>query len=105
MIKATAENNAMKPISHLHPALSARNPPITGPILGPRKGAAAKILIARPLSRAWKQSAITPPAFVSGEEPKAPAMNRRIIMVAMFCDPATPALKAVKAPYVIIYRI
>src|ERR1700760_3518056 len=78
---AIALNIAINPISHLHPALSPRNPKMTGPRLGPRKGSAAKILIAKPLSRAEKQSAMTPPALARGEEPKAPAMNRRMIML------------------------
>jgi hypothetical protein len=76
-----------------------KNSPI-GPITGPRKGAAAKKLIASPRSEAGNMSAMTPPAFVSGEEPKAPAKNLKISKVSMFLEPAAPALKAVRAMYV-----
>jgi len=37
---------------------------------GPKKARQQKILVARPRWRAGKQSAMTPPAFVNGEEPK-----------------------------------
>lgn len=66
------------------------------PMTGPRKGAAAKILIANPRSEAGNISAITPPAFVNGDDPKAPAKNRKMISVSMLCAPAAPALKAVR---------
>lgn len=42
-------------------------------------------------------SAMTPPAFVKGEEPKDPAKNRRMISVQIFSEPALPALNAVSA--------
>lgn len=45
-------------------------------------------------------SAITPPAFVSGDDPKAPAKNRMMMSVWIFFDPAAPALKAVRTAYV-----
>jgi len=70
------------------------------PMVGPRNGAAAKTLIANPRCEAVNISAITPPAFVKGEEPKAPAKNRRMRSVWMFCDPAAPALNAVSMAYV-----
>lgn len=69
---------------------------MTGPSVGPRKGAVEKMLIARPRSRAGKQSAITPPAFVRGLDPKLPAKKRRMMTVHMFWLPATPALKKEK---------
>ena len=50
-------------------------------------------------------SAITPPALVRGEEPKAPAKKRKMTRVWMFCDAAAPALKAVSAPYVMKNKI
>jgi hypothetical protein len=40
-------------------------------------------------------SAMTPPAFVNGLDPKAPAKNLNIKRVWMFWEPAAPALKAV----------
>lgn len=57
---------------------------LTGPRAGPKKGADAKMLIATPLSRAWNISAITPPAFVKGEDPKEPAKKRRMMTVHIF---------------------
>ena len=63
----------------------------------PKNGAAAKRLIAIPLCLAWNMSAMTPPALVKGEAPKAPAKKRRMIRVQLFCAPALPALKAVSA--------
>jgi hypothetical protein len=42
------------------------------------KGAAEKMDMAKPRSFALKRSAITPPAFVRGLDPKAAAKNRRI---------------------------
>jgi hypothetical protein len=45
-------------------------------------------------------SAMTPPELVRGDDPKAPAKKRRMISVSMFCAPAAPALKAVRARYV-----
>lgn len=69
------------------------------------KGAAAKTDMARPRWEAGNMSAITPPALVRGEEPKAPAKKRKTIRVCMFCDAAAPALKAVRAPYVMKNRI
>ena len=42
-------------------------------------------------------SAMTPPAFVKGEEPKVPAKTRSTIRVLIFGAPAAPALKAVRA--------
>jgi hypothetical protein len=68
-------------------------------------GAAANILIAKPRSRAGKQSAITPPAFVSGEDPNAPEKNLRMMTVHIFWEPATPALKKTKHPKVKKKRI
>ena len=62
---------------------------------GPKNGAAAKILIAKPRSEAGNISAMTPPAFVKGDDPKAPAKNRSIRRVWIFCEPAAPALNAV----------
>lgn len=41
-------------------------------------------------------SAITPPAFVSGDAPKAPAKKRRTMSVWMSWAPAAPALKATR---------
>lgn len=64
------------------------------------KGAAAKSVMARPLSLAAKVSAMTPPEFVRGEDPKAPAKKRKMMSVQIFCAPAAPALNAVKAPNV-----
>lgn len=68
-------------------------------------GAAEKRAIAIPRCAAGNKSAITPPAFVKGEEPKAPAKNRSMINVWMFCEPAAPALKALNAPKVMMKRI
>lgn len=49
----------------------------TGPTTGPAKGARANILNANARSEALKQSEMTPPEFVSGEEPKKPARKLR----------------------------
>jgi hypothetical protein len=51
---------------------------------GPSIGAAAKMLVAKPLWDAGNMSAITPPALVNGEEPNEPAKNLRMIRVSMF---------------------
>jgi len=67
---------------------------------GPRNGAAAKKVMAKPRSEAGNMSAITPPAFVNGEDPKEPARNRKMSRVSMFLEPAAPALNAVRAMYV-----
>jgi hypothetical protein len=45
-------------------------------------------------------SAMTPPAFVKGDDPNAPAKNRKMRSVWMFWEPAAPALKAVSIAYV-----
>jgi hypothetical protein len=49
-------------------------------------------------------SAMTPPAFVKGEDPNAPAKNRRMRSDWMFGEPAAPALKAVSIAYVPINK-
>lgn len=85
-------------VSILFSSLSDRDRERTA---GPMKGAAAKIAMATPRCLLANISAITPPAFVSGLLPKAPAMNRSTTSVPMFLEPAPPALKAVKAPYVV----
>jgi hypothetical protein len=61
------------------------------------KGAAEKIDMAKPRSFAVNRSAMTPPAFVKGLDPKAAAKNRRMSNPQMFGAPAAPALNAVKA--------
>jgi hypothetical protein len=75
------------------------------PRVGPKKGAAANTLIASPRWEAGNMSAITPPAFVKGEDPNAPAKKRKMRSVWMFCEPAAPALKAVSMAYVPKNRI
>jgi len=92
----------MSPSTHLQLENSPRNPPTTGPIVGPalgqtnptikhlstrnspKNGAEAKILMAKPLCCAENISAMTPPAFVKGLEPKAPAKNLKMITLWMF---------------------
>ena len=74
------------------------------PRVGPKKGAAAKRDMATPRCLAGNISAITPPTLVRGEEPKAPAKNRRMTSVCMFLDPQAPALNAVTAAYVPMYK-
>jgi hypothetical protein len=49
-----------------------------GPRTGPMNGAAEKMDMANPRSFAENKSAMTPPAFVSGLDPKAAAKNRRM---------------------------
>ncbi len=98
MIQRAPVKMAIRLSTHLHPFVSPRKPPTMGPRVGPMKGAAAKTDMARPRCDAGNISAITPPAFVKGDEPNAPAKNRRIIRVWMFCEPAAPALKAVSTP-------
>ena len=66
--------------------------------VGPIKGAAEKTDIANPRCDAENISAMTPPAFVSGEDPNAPAKNRKTTSVVILCAPAAPALKAVSMP-------
>ncbi|KAI4085888.1 MAG: hypothetical protein LQ344_008048, partial [Seirophora lacunosa] len=85
---------AMTPSSQRHPTVSPTNPPTMGPKTGPQNGAAAKIDIARPRCDAGNMSAITPPEFVRGEDPKAPAKKRKMTSVWTFLDPAAAALKA-----------
>lgn len=51
----------------------------------------------RDVPSAVNMSAMTPPQLVRGEEPNAPAKKRRMMSVSMFCEPAAPALKAVRA--------
>ncbi len=89
-----------------------------GPIEGPRNGAMANRLDAKPRSEkhlvslvvqeverekkgantplALNISAITPPEFVKGDAPNAPAKKRRTSSVSMFWAPAAPALKAAR---------
>jgi hypothetical protein len=62
---------------------------------GPKNGAAANRLVARPRWEAGNISAITPPALVNGDEPNVPPKNLSIIKVSMFWEPAAPALKTV----------
>ena len=64
------------------------------------KGAAAKMAVTGPHSSAVNMSAMTPPIFVRGEDPKEPAKKRRMSSVQMFCAPAHPALKHAKSPKV-----
>lgn len=52
MTVSVPEKMASIPITHLHPAASPKKPPATGPMEGPRKGAAAKSDMARPRSLA-----------------------------------------------------
>ena len=75
---------AINPSTQRQPSVSPTNPPTMGPKVGPMNGAAAKTDMASPRWDAGNISAMTPPAFVRGEEPKAPAKNRRIIRVCMF---------------------
>lgn len=63
---------------------------------GPKKGAAANMAVAIPLSDWLNISAITPPELVSGELPSAPAKKRRTTRAGKFGAPAPPALKATK---------
>lgn len=53
-----------------------------GDVLGPNHGPELYKLVAIPLSLAGQMSAITPPAFAKGEEPKVPARNRNTIRTA-----------------------
>lgn len=71
------------------------------PIVGPIKGAMANTLIARPLSSPVNRSATTPPAFVNGDDPKAPERNLSIRSVWIFWDPVLAARNIVTMPYVI----
>jgi hypothetical protein len=78
MMSIAPDQIAMSPCTHLHPSVIPRNPPMIGPRTGPMKGAAEKMDIAKPRSFALKTSAMTPPAFVSGLDPKAAAKNRKM---------------------------
>lgn len=98
MIQKNPDRMAISPSTHSQPCDCPRKPPTMGPIVGPRDGQRAKMAMASPLSEAGNTSAITPPAFVNGDDPKAPAKNRIRRRVWMFCAPAAPALKAVKPP-------
>ena len=104
-IHKTPENMVRRPITQRQPSDSLRNPAIHGDVQGPKEGAKANKLIARPRSDAGKISAMTPPALVIGEEPKAPAKNRKTSSVPVFFEPAQPALKAVKAPKLTVKMI
>ncbi len=72
---------AMRPSTQRQPSVFPRKPPTIGPSVGPMNGAAAKADMARPRCEAGNMSAMIPPAFVRGEEPKAPAKKQRIIRV------------------------
>jgi hypothetical protein len=78
---------------------------LNSPRVGPKKGAAAKTLIANPRWEAGNISAMTPPAFVKGEDPNAPAKNRRIRSDWILGAPAAPALNAVSMAYVPMNKI
>jgi hypothetical protein len=96
MMRIAPDQMAIKPCTHLlnkesvcyfsrqrigdtyQPSVMPKNPPMIGPSTGPMKGAAEKTDMARPRSLALKRSAMTPPAFVSGLDPKAAAKNRRM---------------------------
>src|ERR1700722_12349113 len=104
-IHRTPVKIAMTPSTQRQPTVSPTNPPTMGPMVGPRKGALEKTLMPSPRSLAGNMSAMTPPAFVKGDEPNAPARNRRMMSVEIFFEPAAPALQAVRAAYVPTKRI
>ena len=85
------------PSTQRKPAASPRNPPVIGPIAGPKNGAAANLsrkaqsayygdsndeqrtmAIPSPRSLALSTSATVPPALTRGLDPKAPARKRKI---------------------------
>ncbi|CAF1061529.1 unnamed protein product [Didymodactylos carnosus] len=72
---------AITPSTHRQPTADPVYPPTIGPRAGPRKAALANTDIPRPLCDAGNISATVPPAFVRGEEPNAPAKNRRMSSV------------------------
>ena len=84
MIHTSPPEAARKPSTHLQPAFILRNPPMIGPRAGPKKGAAAYKLSAKPRWRAVNKSDIVPPAFVNGADPNAPAKKRRITSDQIF---------------------
>lgn len=98
MIQTAPVKMAMRPSTHRQPFVSPKKPPTIGPSVGPMNGAAAKTDMARPRCFAANMSAMTPPAFVRGDEPNAPAKNRSMSSVWTFFEPTAPALKAVRAP-------
>jgi hypothetical protein len=75
------------------------------PYLRPADGANTKMDIANPLSLAAKQSAITPPAFVRGEEPNDPAKNRKMSSVVMLLAAIHPEQKAVNPAKLMVKMI
>ena len=81
IIHRTPVKIAMRPSTQRQPSVSPRKPPTIGPSVGPMNGAAANTDMARPRCEAENISAMTPPAFVRGDEPKAPAKNLRMIRV------------------------
>jgi len=89
---------AMRPSTHHQPSVSPRKPPTIGPSVGPINGAVAKTDMARPHCDAGNMSAMTRLASVRGEEPKAPAKNRRMMRDWVFWVSTAPALKAVRTP-------
>ncbi|KAG7419218.1 hypothetical protein Forpe1208_v003536 [Fusarium oxysporum f. sp. rapae] len=76
-IQMTPEKIARNPMTQRQLAFMPMKPPQIGPKTGPRNGAAAKMAIAKPRWDAGNMSAMAPPAFVKGDEPKAPARNRK----------------------------
>jgi hypothetical protein len=68
---------------------------LIGLITGPKNGADAKIVVAKPCWEAGNMSVITLPALVKGDKPNKPARDLGIINVLIFREPAVPALKTV----------
>lgn len=67
---------------------------------GPRSGAEAKRILARPRSTGANRSATAAPALTRGAEPTVPARKRNIINVWIFWATAAPTLKMTSAVYV-----
>merc|ERR1712093_118851 len=62
----------------------ARKPLAIGPRVGPKNGASAKHVIARPRLLALNMSAVVPPAFVRRQAPKVPDRKRQMSRVSRF---------------------
>jgi len=81
----------------MHPTFSPTNPPIIGPIVGPKNVAPVNKVKTTPRSDASNRSKRTPRAFVNGEAPNDSAKNSRIIYIPTFCDGVAPPLNTVSA--------
>jgi hypothetical protein len=85
--------------THLQPAASARNPPATGPMIGPTRGPMAQIDTAGPLSAALKMSPNVPAPIVMTVDPATPARSRNTMSMLRLLLTAQPIVKMMKKTF------